>query len=272
MATYDEAESSAAGSRPVELITFAIGFTNYRYCTGPLAVTVNGNEYEPQATSRSSVVLGATAHDQTVQVDLPANNPFAKLYVDVVPSETATCTILRVQRGESPAFATTAVVFKGRVKAVKFSGDGLKASIGVQSLEASLNKNMLAYTFQGPCNHQLYSAGCGSDPALHTYTGVVTAVTGSQITVAGLDASGLDFLGGYCHPTGNTDFRLVLSQLGDNLSLLIPFAHSPLGQEVAVFEGCDHLPESGCAVKHDRVVAYGGWAWVPKRNPFASGI
>lgn len=275
MTTYDQAESSAAASRPVELVSFEIGSSPpYRYTTAPLDLTVAGNAYVAQpGLSRSGVVLGASANDQTVSVELPANNAFAALYVDIVPAEVAVCTILRVNRGESPSFATTQLVFQGRVKAVKFSPDKRKASIGVQSREASFNKQMAAYTFQGPCNHQLYSPLCGSDPAAHTFTGTVAAVSGATITVSGLDASGMDFVGGYCHPTATSDFRMVIAQAVDVLTLLLPFAQSPLGQSIDVLEGCDHTLED-CANLHDRVVAFGGFAWCPgdSNNPFRTGV
>lgn len=272
MVSYDEAESSAAASRPVELVLFEIGSTTYRYTTGPLALTVLGNAYSPEAVSISSVVLGASAHDQTVQIEVPSTNAFARLFIGVVPADVATCSVLRVQRSESSPFATTQLRFTGRVKAVKFSNDGTKAQVGVQSLESALNKQMSAFTYQGPCNHQLYSAGCGADPGAHTFTGTVSVVSGATITVPGVNASGKDFVSGFCHPTAIADFRMVISQAGDVLTLLLPFASSPLGQDVDVVEGCDHLLDGDCSVKYDRVLEYGGFAFVSLRNPFASGL
>ena len=272
MTTFDIMESSAASSRPVELISFAIGSTTYRYTTGPLDIELGGFTYAAEGITRSNVVLGATAHDQTLEVVVPSTNAFAALFVDVVPGEQATCTVLRLQRGEVPTYNTSALVFKGRVKAVKFQTGGRSATIGVQSLEASLNKQMLAYTYQGPCNHQLYSAGCGANPASHTHTGTVTAVTGATITVSGANASGHDFVGGYCKPTAALDFRMVIAQTGDVLTLLLPFARSPLGSDVDCVAGCDHLLDGDCSNVFDNVLNYGGFAFVPIKNPFNGTI
>lgn len=268
MTTFDTYESSAAASRPVELISFAIGSTTYRYTTGPLALDLGGYTYRPEGITRSAVVLGATAHDQTLEVVVPATNAFAALYIDIVPPEQATCTVLRLQRPEVPTFNTTSLMFKGRVKAVKFLKDGSTASIGVQSLEASLNKQMGAYTYQGPCNHQLYSARCGADPVEHTHTGTVTTVSGATITVTGLNSSGIMMTGGHVKPTTAADFRMVVSQAGDVLTLLLPFHSSPLGIDVDCVAGCDHDVNGDCGDVFDNVLRFGGFGFMPLKNPF----
>lgn len=272
MTTFAALESSAAGSRPVELISFDIGSTSYRYTTGPLDIVHGGFIYAAEGITRGKVVLNSAAHDQACEIAVPATNAFAKLYYNVVPAEIATCTILRLQRGEVPTFNTTQLVYQGDVKGVKFQTDGRKASVSVQSFESGRNGQMLAYTYQGPCNHQLYSALCGVDPALHTHTGTVTAASGNTITVAGAGASGLDFTGGFVRPTTHADFRDVMSQSGDVLTLLLPFVRSPVGNDVDCVAGCDHLLDGDCQQVYDNGLRNGGFAFSPVKNPFGGSI
>ena len=44
-----------------------------------------------------------------------------------------------------------------------------------------------------------------------------------------------------------------------------------VGTEVEVFAGCDHTIAT-CKTQFDIVVNYGGFAFVPTRNPFESGL
>ena len=46
---------------------------------------------------------------------------------------------------------------------------------------------------------------------------------------------------------------------------------SVVGQDVDVFAGCDHTVDT-CDQKFDNVINYGGWPYVPSKNPFESGI
>jgi hypothetical protein len=70
---------------------------------------------------------------------------------------------------------------------------------------------------------------------------------------------------------GGVDRRLILSSSGDVLTLLLPFTSSPLGSTVIVFAGCDHTIAT-CKSKFNNVVNYGGFAFVPTKNIFQTGI
>jgi hypothetical protein len=80
------------------------------------------------------------------------------------------------------------------------------------------------------------------------------------------------FIGGFVEIVGSSDFRMVLDQDGDDLELLLPFVTTPT--LVNVFAGCSHDPESphGCGPKFDNGDNYGGFFYVPTKNPFETGI
>ena len=271
MSTYDQLESSVESSRPIELFTFVLGAVSYYYTSSEDDVTFSSILYEAIGISRDELVQGPDDRGRVLSVTLPANNPFAALYIDIVPASRASLTVQRLQRDETPSLTST-VLFKGMVKSVLFSEDGRVAKIAAQSLEAVGSRAIPRWTFQGMCNHQLYDAGCGVDSTLHRITGTVTSQVGNLLTVTGVQSSGFDFIGGFVKSGAALDFRMVLFQSADTLTLLLPFGGSVVGMSVDVFKGCDHIMTGDCAQVFDNVINFGGFAFVPTKNPFATGL
>lgn len=272
MTSFSTLESSVQDSEPIEVYVFTIGTVTYRYTSSGSSVTVGGNTYPAEPIERNNLVQGPDSRSHTMEIRVPSTNSFASLYLTTVPGEKATLTIIRLQRNESPTFNTQVVVFKGFVASVNFSDQNRLAVIGAKSLESAGSRSIPTYTYQGQCNHQLYGPGCGVDPAPYRHSGIVTAVSGNTITVSGLNASGLDFKGGWVRPATVNDPRLILSQSGDVLTLLLPFAASALNQTVDAFAGCDHNLTGDCSNTFDNAINFGGFAFVPNKNIFTTGM
>ncbi len=272
MTSFNTLETSVESSRPIELYVFTLGSSTYRYTSTEDALTVGADDYLPETIARNQVEQGSDQSTRTLIVTVPAGNDFAQRFVNVVPGEQATVTVFRYQRDESPAFSTTVLLFKGLVQSVRFPDDATTAEIAVRSIEAALNRNVPRFSYMGMCNHFLYDSACGVNPSSFNFIGTVTAVNGNVVTVSGAGASGFDFVGGYCHPTAVNDFRMVLSQSGDDLTLLLPFADSIVGGNLQIFAGCDHLVGGDCALVFDNVINFGGFPFVPNRNVFQTGL
>lgn len=272
MTSFDTLETSVESSRPIELYEFVLGSTTYRYTSAEDTLTVGSEEFIPLAIARGPMEQGSDQATRTLVITMPSDNAFAEQYINVVPGERASVSLFRYQRDESPAFATQVLLFKGLVQSVRFPEDGTVAEIAVRSIEAALNRNVPRFSYMGMCNHFLYDAACSVDPSAFNHIGSVTAVSGNDVTVTGAGASGFDFVGGYARPTGANDFRMVLAQSGDVLTLLLPFADSILGGDLQVFAGCDHLIAGDCALVFDNVINFGGFGFVPNRNVFQTGL
>lgn len=271
MTSFDDFEISREQSRPLEIYEIVLGTETFRYTSAEDTVTVSAEDYEPTTISRSPTFQGADSKNKDLVITLPPDNDFANRYVDVVPGVKATVSITRLQRDETPEFNTQVLIFKGQVLSARFPDDGNVAEVLVRSQEAALNRKVPRFTFMGSCNHVLYDSRCGVDPSQFDHTGNASAVSGSVITVDGAGASGLDFTGGFCTPVSAPDFRVIISQSGDDLTLLLPFFASPLDQDVQVFAGCDRLVTGDCGTVFDNVLEFGGFGFSPTRNPFESG-
>jgi hypothetical protein len=271
MASFNALETSVEESRPIELYTFAIGSATYRYTSSQDAITIGSSTWSPTAISRGGISQGIDSRRQELSVTVPGSNPVAQLYRTVPPSARATLTIIRLQRDETPSLQEI-MIFKGRVKAVQYSEDNQIASIIVQSLESSMQRMMPRFVYSGMCNHILYDTGCGADPAGFNVIGAVSSMSTSGMTFDIAGASGLDLIGGYVKPTTADEFRLITGQSGNSVTILLPFTIEVDGQDVQAFAGCDHLVTGDCANVFDNVLEFSGFAWVPNKNIFETGL
>lgn len=271
MATYDQLETSVESSRPIELYTFAIGSASYYFTSAQDSITIGSDTWTAYPISRSDILQGLDARRQELKIIVPGNNSVAALYKDVPPSSRGTLTVIRVQRDETPSLQQR-MIFKGRIKSVQFSEDNLVATIVVQSLESSLQRQMPTYVYSGMCNHIVYSSACGSNPALHNIIVAATSVATSGLSFTMVGSSSYSLVGGYVKPNSLDEFRLITAQSGDVVTILLPFTINIDGLSMQAFEGCDHLVDGDCANLHDRVSEFGGFAWVPNKNLFESGL
>lgn len=273
MTAFNDFEVSREASRPIELYSFAQGTQTFTYTSAEDTITIGAVSYTPLAISRGKVVQSSENRKSTMVVTMPGTNAFASKYKNIVPAQKATLSIFRYQRDESPAFDTQILVWKGEVQSVRYPDNGTIAEVALRSLEAAASREIPRYTCGGMCGHVLYSPDCGVAQASFTVTGAATAATGNVVTVTGANAQADGFwTGGYAKPAGSSDFRVILAHTGNDLTLLLPFAEDPVGTNIQIFAGCDHTITGDCATKFDNVLEFGGFAFVPTRNPFQTGI
>lgn len=275
MTTFDIAERSRELSRPAELYKFTRGSSDWLYTSAGSIITAGVESYLPESITRGSILKGPQARKRELVVTLPSENSFAQDYIGVVPGQRASLQILRIQRSQTspaPPTFTTSTKYRGQVTAVNFSDNGRKAEIKLRSAEAAFGRTLPSYSYQGQCNHMLYGAGCKANPDLHKHQGNVSDVDANVITLDGAGASGHDFVGGYVKPLASQDFRLIIAQSGDDLTLLIPFGFDLTLQQATAFAGCDHNVDGDCANVFDNVIECACFRWVPTKNIFATGL
>lgn len=268
--TFDGTESSQASGSPVELYEFLLGAQAFRFTSGESEITFNGATYEPVEIKRSRIAVTQEQRAQVVEVDLPSSNPLVRRFINSVPGSRVVLNIRRFHTLDGTS--ETVTIFKGVAQSVGFTVDGLRAKVAVLPITEALSRQLPRFTFQGPCNHVLYDSQCKVVSGNHKFTGTVSDVSDNVITVPGIGAEPApkSYVAGFVS-LGGVDFRMILSTSGDDLTLLLPFDVNVTGQEVDVFEGCGHDIET-CRTQFDNVENYGGFHFVPLRNPFDTGI
>lgn len=269
--SYDDYETSQEAGQPIELYEFYLGSTYYRYTSNMADVTIAGATYEAIPISRGNVVAARddSSRDR-IEITMPASALFAQQFIGAVPSRRATVALRRFHRND-PALETI-VVFLGTIATARFVDEGATAKMTAIPITTAQSRPIPRQTYQGLCNHMLYDARCQINEASATWrkTLTVTVVTGNVLTIPGADAWGADFfVGGIIF--FDDDYRLVTAQSGADLQIFTPFRTSPLGRTVRLNAGCKHRI-TDCRDKFSNIENFGGFPFVPLKNPFETGI
>lgn len=287
--TYLDKELSVEDGQPVELYKFFNLEESFLYTSGQNEVVFNNQTYIPEPIKRDSPDLRDVTSKRSLSVLVPIANLFARRYIVTVPATTDRFELYRYHTTDG---GTPEVIqyFSGLVSVVQFKG--AEAIIAVENAGTILDRVIPQQTSRNPCNHILYDAKCGVSDTSFAIVGVVSAIspdgllitldtgaatvpaTGNQLT-AQLAADPTYFNAGFLS-RGSIELRMVRGTVdtGGNtadLTLLFPFQTIALGTPMTMFAGCDHqLPT--CNAKFSNAARYGGFPFVPLKNPFAIGV
>lgn len=271
-------ETGTETGQPIELYEFRVGTSVTRMTSSEndVTLTTTGETFAAEPVRRSKIEQElSNPSGGRLEVDLPASNDFVKDFRDIAPGQRATLTLTRLHRADLGGSEDRVTIFKGTVRTISYLEDGRRAKIQVLPLTAAYSRRVPRRTYQGLCNHMLYDSLCTLDPddPSFRFDGTVSAVSGSTITVPGAGAHNAlaDFFeAGFVE--FQDDFRQVIAQSGDTLTLLAPFRDSPAGGAVVVRAGCKHRFVTDCRDKFSNEDNFGGFPYVPKKNPYATGL
>lgn len=266
---FSTQERSVEAGQPIELFDFRLGTEAFLWTTNPTPVTYNSVTYLPLEIRREAIFFNPDERAEALKIVVPASTNLVRRYINSVPGQRATLTILRVHRNDGSNEVLQ--MFKGVAKTVAFSQNGLEAEIAVLPLSGDLADSIPRFVYSTICNHVLYDQGCTVAQSLFRHENEVTGVSNDVLSIQGLAAKGSNWATGGYIALPNGDFRLIINHTGDNIRLLLPFPSSPLRQTVEVFAGCDHSIGT-CGSKFNNVQNFGGFAWVPLKNIFTNGL
>lgn len=266
--TYATLEAALETGQPVETYKFLVGATPHLFTSAEDSVTVGSETFSPTYIERAKVGEGSENRENSLKVTIETSNPIAQLFTLSPPGVRVSVEIRRYHRTDTPT-PEVIRIFDGFVMSAQYVDNAKRCRLACRPAISVLSRVVPRFTYHSACNHVLYDDGCAvddTDPAFRLSNAAVTGVSGNDITVTGVSSFGTDwFVGGFISSIGTTDFRLVLAQSGDTLTLLLPFTVTP--SVVDVFAGCAHDIET-CDTKFDNVERYGGFAFTPARNPF----
>lgn len=265
--TFDAQEKSVESASPIEFCTIAIGTELFRMHNSiEETITLGADVFYKTHVSRGHIATG----QEYLTVELPGDHPFPARYAMIAPGQPATLTIQSYHRGDT---SDLRVLYKGVVRSVAFTQQGSKAAMSVIPISEAFDKTLPDRTFQAPCNNILFDDDCKISAGLWSYEEEVTAVEANTITVKNLGSSkGNGWADGGFVCYGVMDYRLILSQTEDVLTLVLPFYEPILGKNVTVYAGCDHSLTGDCQNKFNNTDNFGGFPYVPTKNIFATGL
>jgi uncharacterized phage protein (TIGR02218 family) len=273
--TFDAQETGLESGEPIELFEFRLGVLEFNYTSNENDVALLSRTWVAIPISRGRIIQAVDEQQgDKLDLELPSNNEFIAKFIQIVPGQRATFTLRRYHRNDAGSEAVT--LFKGVLQNVNFTDNGRRAKVQALPLTRAKSRPLPRMTYQNLCNHMLYDSRCkiDKDNASFKKSLTVSAVSGNVLTVTGAGAFGADFFeGGYIE--FNDDFRQVVEQGGtgnNDLTLRFPFENSPVGEVVICRAGCKHRLITDCQTKFSNVVNFGGFPYVPTKNPFETGL
>ncbi len=282
-------EESVEDAQPIELFRFSNLEDTFTYTSGQQDVVFQAETYTPNAITRGSDDVQTLDSKRQVVVKMPVDDPFVVRYIATLPATQDTFQLFRLHSTDTPT-PEVQEIFCGKVTNVAISGN--EALVNILSFGSILARPIPQQTSRNLCNHILYDSRCQVVDTQFSMGVTVTAISsdGVTITVSGgsniildtslelsaqLTADAAFFNGGLLE-RGVLERRMAREVLdvGGNIAtvvILIPFATVSVGGSLTLFAGCDHQFPT-CRVKFANQRQYGGFPYVPRKNPFTVGV
>lgn len=259
-----------------ELYRFADGSNIWTVTSADSQETYNGESYEPIAIGRSEAESKSELSRANIEIKMALTNEVGLRWLREYMSVLVGLTIY-----EKDPDGDVSVVWKGRLAGVKPTMTELVFNF--ESIFTSLRRPGVRARYQRTCRHALYSRGCNLNKSDFAVFGIPTAVSGLVVTVpeAALYPDGW-FSTGIIEMM-NGEMRFIANHVGSQLSLIQPFISLARalaedgygmsygmhygGASVVLYPGCNRS-RSMCSDKFSNLPNYGGFDWIPLRNPF----
>lgn len=271
--TYNASETSLESGTPVELYRFDIGGTLFLRTSADDDFTVSAPDpfqgvYTSTTITRNKVKqTSQRGQNGALEIKTLASDEIVTRYISIPPGQRAELTIIRIHRDDGDA--ETLTYWEGVLRTLAFEGEAREVVMRVDQTTAATNRQIPRFTFSATCNHTHYDGRCkvDKDSAAFKKDLVVSAQNGNVYTLTGAGAFGADFFErGYLEFNG--DFRSILSQSGDDLTVILPFSSSPVGSTISARAGCKLRIATDCDTKFSNSLNFGGFPYIPTKNPF----
>lgn len=264
-------ESSTQSSRIEHRFLFVQGDTEYRFTTLPYFVSDSNETWTPAPISMSGVTQTNEIAKDPLKLSMPRDNPLALTFLGTAPDAITTVTVYRGQVGSTEFNA----YWKGRVAGSVIGGDTV--TLDCENIFTSMRRTGLRAKYQKNCRHALYSTGCTLDIDDHAYAATAVAASGYSVTIEPDSSFDSGFFTGGIIKT-DTEMRYISLHSGNTLTLLQPSREliedmngSSGMVSVTLYPGCNHTM-THCKDKFNNLDNYGGYPWIPTKNPFNNGI
>lgn len=251
----------------------------WNYTNSPLPIFFNNELYTPAAISHNDVESKQDVAQADLDVSIDLENPAASRWLKDSLETVVSLTIWEVDDIDDGG--DTHVIWKGRLAGIK--PNGAEATLSFDSIFTSLQRPGLGARYQRMCRHMLYGRRCKVAKAAFEVEGIPTAVNGVVVTVpeAAAFPDGYFSMGSLELEDGTS--RLIASHAGSQIVLMRPmqalirlFDHHGYGEVYGevyggitckLYPGCPRNRQV-CNDRFNNLLNYGGFDWIPTRNPF----
>lgn len=252
---------------PIECYEFVTSNGTFRVTSYDQPITVAGLLFNPLPITRTAMEVAAiTDNLVTVDFNVPITSDIAKACAFLDTPKDLTVTVYRVNEGDDYATEYT-IEHTGEFAGASTSE--LWATIKTGSiLQTKLNGQASSVYYQRVCNHLLYDERCKMVRADWTVTATVVKIQAQKITVD--DDGGINnyLRGGEILNTRTGEKRAIIGNTDNAILAGLKFIDIVIGDTVELSRGCNHLRLGDCKNVFNNVTNYGGFDFIPDKNPF----
>lgn len=260
--SYDSAEQSVYGGRPVECYLFTRGGVEWFLTSADVEIEIPGvGTFTPDAVVGGGQEFRDEDDQATTEIQLPRTSPIVSPYIQGLPVYGTTVAVYRVHRGEE---ADPICWFSGSVDTVEFKSDSI-AVAKCSTVLRQLNRRIPGHAWMMSCNWALYSDECGLDAEDYRDSATITEVDGPLIRSAAFEARDPGYFTGGWIQKGNGDKRFIVNHTGSEIQLIFPFDELSVGDTVGAYRGCLHT-RAACTA-FGNLPHFTGFEWIPRRDP-----
>jgi hypothetical protein len=263
--TYDARESSIADGEPFECYEFVTPLGTFRYTSLPEDVTLGGNLYVVrEGIGRTEADINSVVDSlQTMDFLIPRDDPLATGFNKRNLPDYCTTRVYRAHYGED---LSTEYTVEWRGEATGYGYSDAHFVISTQSiLQAKVQGSQSTIYTQLSCNHRVYDDQCAVVQADHTFSAVVTDVTGIEILIDDQTFSDTDLALGQFVNDRTGEVRTIFSASTGLITVTYPFVDLVVGDTVSLSRGCNNLM-STCIARFDNVARFLGFRYMPGEN------
>lgn len=262
--TYAAYEQSADSGCPIELYEFIQGTFRWTYTSHSESIVRLGQVYSPAPIVRDSIKQTTDIFKDGLTLTFPRDSEFAAQFLAFSPELPTTVTVYRGHLLDTAA--EYVVYWKGRISSSKTSGNTI--DLDCESVYTSIRRPGLRACFQLSCRRTLYLRGCNVNRELYAHPGTVLSIANLlNVTVSGASLMGDGYYTGGMLKTKDDVLRFITSHVGDVVTISRPLTTLQGRDDVVLYPGCDHLKET-CNNKFNNILNFGGFPWIPTRNPY----
>lgn len=257
---------------PFEIYEFIYGNKIYLYNTtaSEIKITIGLEDVTtiPAPISREAITLTSDIRRAQIVIHTPSNFEIANLFKTGTPASQIWVRIRRANRHRD----SVTIEWFGRVVAAEWAHSGAKLFCESYYSAIQGNSNMRYYGYL--CPHALFGERCKVNRENYRVTAVISGLDGNSIT-SPVFATKPDhyFTGGYIvfsdDDSGIQHRQHINSHYDDTIKIVNKIPKLSVGKQIEVYPGCNRTLEE-CKNKFENHLNFGGFPWIPGRNPFTS--
>ena len=265
--SFDSYETSVDTGQPFELYEFTYGVNKYRYCTLPDSVEYDFDTWEPMQISRQAINLADDSRRSQLLVSAPRDFKIAQFFKIAQPAEAIYIKIFKKHRPDAEAI----VEWIGRVMTAEWKNTGVQLTC--ESVYAALDKNSKIRCYSFSCPFVLYGENCKANKENFKVNTTLSDVSGTVLTSSDFSSKPDGwFVGGFM-VWQSSDLlyfhRFITGHTGNQITIQQQIPDLVTGEEITAYAGCDHKLTT-CREKFGNDINFGGFPWIPGKNPFTS--